>query len=78
LFVRHADQAALIVPAGTFDVGSLVLVNDGSTIAPQRLGRVLQSTKGFTEHLLEPVTLTPVLKDEVIASLYRLLEGAAR
>ena len=77
LTVQHADQTALIVPAGTFDVGSLIVVNVGTAISLQRLGRVLQSTKGFTEHVLEPATLTPVLKDQVIASLYRLLEGAA-
>ena len=76
LAIQRAGEASLIVPAGTFDLGSLVLVNEGDALALQRLGRVLQSTKGFAEHLLEPVAFNPALKDEVIASLYRLLEGA--
>lgn len=75
LSVQIGDNARLlIVPAGSFDVGSLVLVNTNEALTLQRLRTIRHSTKGFTGYLLESVELSEQRKAQLIQSLYKLLK----
>ncbi len=69
-----ANENLLIVPAGSFDIGSTVLVNSGEKLELQKLQSVEYSTKGFTGYLVEPVELSLERKEKLIQSLYKLLK----
>lgn len=75
LSVQTGDNTTLlIVPAGSFDVGSLVLVNTHEALELQMLRTIRYSTKGFTGYLLESVELSEERKERLIQSLYKLLK----
>lgn len=75
LSVQVGDNTTLlIVPAGSFDVGSIVLVNTGKSLELQILRTIRHSTKGFTGYIVEPVELSSGRKERLIQSLYKLLK----
>lgn len=73
----HDDALrALIVPAGSFDIGSVLLVNSGSALELQVLRRIVCSTRGFTEYAVDSVAIGGARREQMIASLYKILERA--
>lgn len=75
LSVQVGDKATLlIIPAGSFDVGSTVLVNTGKSLELQLLRTIRHSTKGFTGYIVEAVELSSERRERLIQSLYTLLK----
>ncbi len=72
------DARMLIVPAGIFDLGSLVVYNARVALGILALRRIVRSTKAFTLYGVESVELTLERRDEVLKGLYKLLDRAAQ
>jgi hypothetical protein len=73
----YADNLrALIAPAGSFDIGSVLLVNTGSELELNVLRRIVRSTRGFTEYAVDSVAIGGARHEHIIASLYKILERA--
>ena len=68
----------LIVPAGSFDLGSHVLYNARAALGIMVLQRIIHSTKAFTLYGVEAVELTPERREAVLKSLNKLLDRAAQ
>lgn len=66
----------LIVPAGSFELGSLVLYNARVAMGVLSLQRIIHSTKAFTLYATATVDLTPERREHVLKSLYNLLDRA--
>lgn len=76
LSVRGDTLRALIVPAGSFDIGSVLLVNTGGTLELEVLRRIVRSTRGFTEYAVDSVAIGGARREQMVASLYKILERA--
>lgn len=76
LSLRDGGRRSLIVPAGSFDIGSVLLVNAGVELELQILRRILRSTRGYTEYAADSVDITGARRELMIATLYRILERA--
>lgn len=74
--LRGNNLQSLIVPAGSFDIGSVLLVNTGAALELQILRRILRSTRGFTEYAVDTVEIGGARRELVIATLYKILERA--
>ncbi|MBI5039699.1 MAG: hypothetical protein HZB57_00330 [Gammaproteobacteria bacterium] len=68
----------LIVPAGSFDLGSHILYNARVALGAMVLRRIVHSTKAFTLYGVEAVELTPERREAVLKGLYKLLDRAAQ
>lgn len=76
LSLRDGERRTLIVPAGSFDIGSVLLVNSATGLELQILRRILRSTRGYTEYAVDGVEITGARRELVIATLYKILERA--
>lgn len=76
LSLSNDNLRALIVPAGSYDIGSMLLVNRGDALELGLLRRILRSTRGFTEYAVDSVALGGARRELVVASLYKILKKA--
>lgn len=76
LSLRDGERCSLLVPAGSFDIGSVLLVNTGAELGLQTLRRILRSTRGYTEYAVDSIEITGARREQVIATLYKILERA--
>lgn len=73
----HGDKRrSLIVPAGSFDIGSMLLVNSGVALELNILRTIVRSTRGFTQYVIDSVEINGARHELVIATLYKILERA--
>ncbi len=74
-FLVDADQhSSIIVPAGQFECGTMLVVNDSETLKLCRLDSLLESTRAFTRFKFNPVKLDKQAADRIVSSLKMLLQ----
>lgn len=75
----HTDAARMvIVPAGSFELGSHILYNARVALGILALQRIVHSTKAFTLYTVESVEMTPERREAVLSGLYKLLERSTQ
>lgn len=78
LGVTLGNARMLLVPAGSFDLGSHILYNARVAMGVLVLRRIVHSTKAFTLYGVEAAELTPERREMVLKGLYKLLDRAAQ
>lgn len=73
LRVSSGEGRMLAVPAGIFDLGSTVLVNDGHALEPATLRRIVHSTNAFSLYGIETVACAGERCQQVLDTLYKVL-----
>lgn len=71
--VEAADRASLIVPAGQFDSGMLVLANDGEALRFLKLEQLLENTRAFSCFSVSYLDSGDIATTEVVNTLQALL-----
>ena len=67
------DPASLIVPAGFYESGNTVLLNDGDTLQILRLESLMENTRAFSRFTYKHFDVDCRLSEELGASLKRML-----
>lgn len=73
----RGESRSLIVPAGSYDLGSVVLCNTGDAYELLALRRILRATKGFTQYAVDVQPVESTWLERVMQSLYQMLERAS-
>jgi len=71
--VEGAEHSSIIVPAGQFECGTTLVVNDDEVLKLYRLEGLLESTRAFTRFSFKPVKLDQRASDRIVNSLKALL-----
>lgn len=69
------DRTSLILPAGLYESGNAVLLNDGDTLQILRLESLMENTRAFVRFTFKQFDVDDQLSEEIVASLKRLLRN---
>jgi hypothetical protein len=67
------EHSSIIVPAGQFECGTTLVVNDSKALKLYRLESLLESTRAFSRFRFKPVELDQQASDRIVNSLKALL-----
>jgi len=68
------EHSSIIVPAGQFECGVILVVNDNETLKLYRLENLLEGTRAFSRFKFKPVELNQQVSDSIVISLKALLQ----
>ena len=71
--VDDHQLSSIIVPAGQFECGTTLVVNDGEVLKLYRLETLVESTRAFSRFKFKPVEMDQQASDRIVGSLKALL-----
>jgi hypothetical protein len=69
----ESGNASIIVPAGQFKCGSMILCLDEEQFEPIQLKCLVRNTRAFTQYTFKRIDIDGEISDEIISSLKQLL-----
>jgi len=73
LLKNDKGQTSLIVPAGLFDFGNVILLNDAESLKPLRLESFVENTRAFAQFTFKHIDADAQVSDVMIDSLKEML-----
>jgi hypothetical protein len=73
LLKNDKGHTSLIVPAGLFDFGNVILLNDAERLAPLRLESFVENTRAFAQFTFKPLDADAQVTDVIIDTLKDML-----
>lgn len=73
LLKNDKGHTSLIVPAGLFDFGNVILLNDAECLEPLRLESFMENTRAFSQFMFKHIDADTQVSDVIIDSLKEML-----
>jgi hypothetical protein len=74
LMLAEGAQQSLVLPTGSFDIGSRLVLNDGAAVWIAVIERLLQTSKTFSQFVVRLHAPDPDENDMIVKSLYKVLQ----